>query len=325
MNLLMRTSCLILLMIHCKGKETGQVGVRMVLHETYLTLFLKYHGNIDASLDVYLQTFLNAVGLFFHDLQNPILDFVLVGTYNMTANDSDTFLASQKTGNNKEGLDLLHDLGISQNFSSDDLVLLLHPYPWQARYELNTSYFDGFCAKRAYGFVQDDTKSFSGVTMAARQFARLLGANADKISGCKDSTYLMANSRTSPDKHTLSNCSRKDIQIKLEKIKHSSCLRTNYSRPVNSTYLPSDFLTEKDTCTLKNENYTFCNHPRTEHTKAFLVGCSIACCEKDAKNVYVILAPDGTQSDKCQLCLAGNCAKESVTSSSSTRRAGSGE
>ncbi|XP_040071467.1 uncharacterized protein LOC120843989 [Ixodes scapularis] len=323
MKLLMWIFCLICFVSHGEGEDTRQVGVRMVLDDKYQHLFLEYHRNQNASLDVYLQVFLNSVNLFFRDIKNPSVEFVLVDTYNMTSNESGTLLANKRS--TEEYLYELQEFGIKHNFSSDGLVFLLHPYQLTAKNEFQTSFFDGFCNTRGYGFGQDDARTFSGVTMAARQFARLLGANADNISGCKDSTYLMANNRSSSNKHTLSDCSKRNIQNKLETIKHSSCLRTNYSRHVNSTYLPSDFLAEKDTCTIKNQNYTFCNHSGTEHTKAFFVGCSIACCEKDAGNLYVILAPDGTKSDECQLCLAGSCAKESVTSSSSTRGAVSGE
>uniref|UniRef100_A0A0K8RFL8 Putative metalloprotease n=1 Tax=Ixodes ricinus TaxID=34613 RepID=A0A0K8RFL8_IXORI len=222
----------------------------------------------------------------------------------MTTNERATILENKK--NTVEYLYQVQEFGITQNFSSDYLFFLLHPYQLAAIDEYSTSFFDGFCKATGYGFGHDDAITFSGVTMAARLFARLLGANVDKISGCEDSTYLMANSRTSPDKHTLSNCSRRDIQNKLEKIKNSNCLSTNYFRPVNSTYLPSDFLKERDTCTLNNENYTFCNSG-TEHKKAFVVDCSIACCKGGPNDISVILAPDGTKSDECQLCLAGKC------------------
>uniref|UniRef100_A0A0K8RHT6 Putative metalloprotease n=1 Tax=Ixodes ricinus TaxID=34613 RepID=A0A0K8RHT6_IXORI len=127
----------------------------------------------------------------------------------------------------------------------------------------------------------------------------------------------MANSRSPADVHTLSNCSRRAIEYKLQTIENCSCLRTDYSGPVNSTYLPSHFLNKTDTCTLKHENYTFCNKPGTKNNEAYVIGCSIACCEIGTNNTPVILAPDGTKSDKCQLCLSGKCAKETVTSSSS--------
>uniref|UniRef100_A0A0K8RAJ4 Putative metalloprotease n=1 Tax=Ixodes ricinus TaxID=34613 RepID=A0A0K8RAJ4_IXORI len=121
----------------------------------------------------------------------------------------------------------------------------------------------------------------------------------------------MANNRSSPDKHTLSNCSKRNIQHKLQTIENCSCLRTGFSRPVNPTYLPSDFLNEADTCTLKNQNYKFCNLFGRENTKPFVVNCSIACCELPAAEIdklsAVILAPDGTKSEQCQLCLAGKC------------------
>uniref|UniRef100_A0A0K8RKN7 Putative metalloprotease n=1 Tax=Ixodes ricinus TaxID=34613 RepID=A0A0K8RKN7_IXORI len=222
----------------------------------------------------------------------------------MTPNESGTFLAPKKS--TEEYLYQLQELGIKHEFPSDDLVFLLHPYHLQGINEFQTSLFDGFCNTRGYGFGQDDARTFSGVTMVARLFARLLGANADNIAGCKDSTYLMANNRSSPNKHTLSVCSKRNIQNKLETIKNCSCLRTGSSRPVNSTYLPSDFLAEEDTCKLKNENYTFYNFGNG-HTKAFVFDCSIACSEKGTRAWYAILAPDGTTSDECQLCLAGTC------------------
>uniref|UniRef100_A0A0K8RLY1 Putative metalloprotease n=1 Tax=Ixodes ricinus TaxID=34613 RepID=A0A0K8RLY1_IXORI len=316
MKLLMWIFCLIIFVSHGEGEETRQIGVRFVLDNMYQELFLKYHRNQSAYLDVYLQAFLNSVSLFFRDIKNPSLKFVLVGTYNMTVND--TFLASKNNGSNEELLYLLQDLGIRQNFPSDDLVFFLHPFPWPAPYEFNTSFFDGFCNARGYGFVHDNAKTFSGVTMAARQFARLLGANADSISGCPRSTYLMANNISSSDMHTLSNCSKRAIEYKLQTIKNCSCLRTDSSLTVNSTYLPSDFLNGTDICTLQNENYTFCDKPGTQHTQAFVLYCNVFCCEKGTNSPYLIIAPDGTKSKGCQLCLAGKCTNETTTSSGST-------
>ncbi|XP_040070674.1 uncharacterized protein LOC120843382 [Ixodes scapularis] len=318
MKLLMWIFCHILFVSHGEGEETRQIGVRFVLDNMYQDLFLKYHSNRSAYLDVYLQAFLNSASLFFRDLKNPSLEFVLVGTYNTTINN--TFLASKNKGNNEEFLYLLQDLGIRQNFSSDDLVFFLHPYQWQASYEFQTSFFDGFCKFRGYGFGHDDARTFSGVTMAARQFARLLGANADSISGCQSSTFLMANNRSSPEVHTLSNCSRRAIEYKLQTIKDCTCLRTNSSVPVNSTYLPSHFLSGTDLCTMQNEKYTVCDilfSPKsgTQHTQAFVFSCFVACCEKGTKGKWsVILAPDGTQSKECQLCLAGKCTNETTAS-----------
>uniref|UniRef100_A0A0K8R2Z1 Putative metalloprotease n=1 Tax=Ixodes ricinus TaxID=34613 RepID=A0A0K8R2Z1_IXORI len=186
----------------------------MVLVDQYRNLFLGYHRNQTASLDVYLQALLNSVNLFFRDIKCPSLEFVLVDIYNMTNNESGTFLATNKS--TEEYLYQLQELGIKHKFPSDDLVFLLHPYNLQGINEFQTSFFDGFCNTRGYGFGQDDARTFSGVTMVARLFARLLGANADNIAGCKDSTYLMANNRSSPDKHTLSNCSKTNIQHKLQ-------------------------------------------------------------------------------------------------------------
>uniref|UniRef100_A0A0K8RHF4 Putative metalloprotease n=1 Tax=Ixodes ricinus TaxID=34613 RepID=A0A0K8RHF4_IXORI len=228
----------------------------------------------------------------------------------MTVND--TFLASKNKGNNEELLYLLQDLGIRQNFSSDDLVFFLHPFQWRASYEFQTSFFDGFCKSRGYGFGHDDAKTFSGVTMAARQFARLLGANADSISGCQSSTYLMANNRSSSEVHTLSNCSRRAIEYKLQTINNCSCLRTDYTGPVNPAYLPSHFLNKTDICNLRHENLTFCNQIGTRRNEAYVVDCSVACCEKRTQNIreaVAILAPDGATSDECQLCLSGKCTK----------------
>uniref|UniRef100_A0A6B0V935 Putative secreted metalloprotease n=1 Tax=Ixodes ricinus TaxID=34613 RepID=A0A6B0V935_IXORI len=319
MKLLMWIFCLNFFVSHGEGEGTWQVGVRMVLDNTYQTLFLKYHRNQNASLDVYLQTFLNSANLFFRDIKNPSIEFVLVGTYNMTLNESSTLLSNKRS--TEENLYELHEFGIKHNFPSDDLVFLLYPYQLTEIDEFKTSFLDGFCNTRGYGFGYDDARTFSGVTMAARQFARLLGANADNIAGCKHSTYLMANNKSSPDKHTLSNCSKRNIQHKLQTINNCSCLRTDYSGPVNSTYLPSNFLNKTDICTLSHQNYTFCNQLGRKSKEAYVVGCSVACCEmgpQNTQNLYGILAPDGTTSDDCQLCLAGQCTNKTVTSSSST-------
>ncbi|XP_042149282.1 uncharacterized protein LOC115316965 [Ixodes scapularis] len=171
MKLLMWIFCLILFVSHGEGEETRQIGVRFVLDNVYRDLFTKYHRNQNASLDVYLQTFLNTVNLFFRDLENPSLVFILVDTYNMTPNESSIFLANKISP--EEYLYRLQEFGITRNFPSDYLIFLLHPYQLQAIHEFSTSFFDGFCNTRGYGYGHDDAKTFSGVTMVARQFARL--------------------------------------------------------------------------------------------------------------------------------------------------------
>uniref|UniRef100_A0A0K8RH90 Putative metalloprotease n=1 Tax=Ixodes ricinus TaxID=34613 RepID=A0A0K8RH90_IXORI len=166
MKSLMWIFCLNIFVSQGEGEDPRQVGVRMVLDDQYQNLFLEYHRNQNASLNMYLQVFLNSVNLFFRDIKNPNLEFVLVDTYNMTLNESGTFLANKRS--TEEYLYALQEFGIKHNFSSDDLVFLLHPYQFTVIDEFKTSFFDGFCNTRGYGFGHDDARTFSGVTMAAR-------------------------------------------------------------------------------------------------------------------------------------------------------------
>uniref|UniRef100_A0A6B0VB96 Putative secreted metalloprotease n=1 Tax=Ixodes ricinus TaxID=34613 RepID=A0A6B0VB96_IXORI len=279
----------------------------------YDDMFLRSNVQLTTRVNQYLLALLNAAGLRFADMANPVIELTLTKTTKVL----DDILVRCQRGALIDKVHYYHSLqflkdgapGFEVSFEEADIVLMitgqsvepptLLPHgSWIGRPTVG-----GVCTRDKIGLLHDDGVSFSGAVNMAQQIAFLLGA----VEPLTSDGSLLSQPGGGSYYYGLNQKGKKAILEHYKKNhKTERGCWNDRPRPIVPKY-PVDFLLERlvDICTATHgPPYHEC---KVVDGQRITAACRIACC-LDGSPRTEALVPDGAAcGPDGRMCIRGWC------------------
>ncbi|XP_049274376.1 venom metalloproteinase antarease-like TtrivMP_A isoform X2 [Rhipicephalus sanguineus] len=265
--------------------------------------------NETEDLVTYIATAMNAVALWFIELEDPAIRLQL---NRIIKHECDSIAGRSVCGQTlyelrkhntcaAEILDALHaTVGLANQCDLKDCDLVLQLTRGDLAMEVNRTHinrkvqgvtnFGGVCTNHSAAVAEDEPRTFSGVSTMAHEIAHALGASHDgenqtlPIDGYPHALncswqdgYLMSSSGEGKNMQRLSNCTQAQIKFLVETLP-DSCIQVDTKANYSNDYYPAQNMTPETFCRKK--------HPQHEGVQAYNLSdtdyqeCKIDCCWK---------------------------------------------
>ncbi|KAM7298865.1 uncharacterized protein ISCGN_019433 [Ixodes scapularis] len=316
---------------YTNNRPSMKVGVHFVSDMTFLASRMQEPAP-ESSVLRYLNVMLHTAELYFRELDCPEIELYLVGLYNTTQEDEETFEITEKIYSAcfMDGpftLSLFQEwVEKNEIFNQSDIVILLtscliRDYIWtftDLRIDGGISYQDGICTHLRVGIVRDKGRAFYGLKSLVTQIAHLLGTPWDEghqAPEClgKDG-YIVSLDTSETPLPMLSNCTKDYLLHKYQDNMLSQPCWIEAPTPIipRTADLPVHYFEQEEFCRAQRPmfpNDTYCphDHPRQKSAKA----CKVACCQNETKyRGPRESVPDGTNctgENGEKVCLSAIC------------------
>ncbi|CAN7994997.1 unnamed protein product, partial [Ixodes pacificus] len=288
---------------YTKNRPSMKVGVHFVCDMSFLASRMKEPAP-ESSVLTYLNVMLHTAEVYFRELDCPEIELYLVGLYNTTQEDEETFEVTEKIYS-AFFMDGPFTLSLFQEwvekngkFNDSDIVILLTScllcdYIWtfsDSRIDGGISYQDGICTHLRVGVVEDKGRYFDGLRSLVKQIAHLLGTPWDEghqAPECRGKDgYLVSLDTSQTPLPILSNCTKDYLLHKYQdNVRMQPCWIDTPTWIVPRTDdLPVHYFKREEFCRAErpifpNDTYCQAGHPKQISAPV----CQVACCQNEAK------------------------------------------
>uniref|UniRef100_G3MPR2 Peptidase M12B domain-containing protein n=1 Tax=Amblyomma maculatum TaxID=34609 RepID=G3MPR2_AMBMU len=302
--------------------ETFTVETCFVTSQNYTNAFKSL-----SDLIMYLATMLNAVGLRFLDMTEPMITFQL--NHVMTNLNDEVLSWKNSQVDINATLENMKSLAMTGVFNRCDIAVLMttEDLVYFEDEEIGSdadgvAFTGGVCGDEKVAAVEDTPHTYNGVHRLAHEVAHILGASHDNASALETFPgypgsescpwlhgYLMSYCEGRRNRYTLSNCSRNQVRF-IYRTLGKECTDVSEEACYTSDFYPGMNITRREFCKLMHpgEPTAKPEHKRSSRHEQ----CRIKCCWKDEDFGGVCQVHYMSEGLKCgpsKTCKRGVCAR----------------